>query len=192
MINAAAANVPAYPLEVLEEQAYPHFLSSLTSPPTNAPFVVPDFSAHGLPTAPEATWPTADDVEPDASEFDMAILAAAAANPAVADELAFLRNQTLNNFLIAVHSISASLSSDRSIVVKPSGSGYTADKGPIDVRSLRAASDGGASAARQQMELAEQLAIGALANLDNPNWDPSNPSNSVATDQNSLFAFLGA
>jgi hypothetical protein len=177
--------LPAYPSETLDEQVGAYFLSDLTSPPIPTEFAIPDFSAHALPTAPHAAGPAPTAASPDESEFDTAILAASEANPLVARELEFLRTQTFDNFMSAVNTISISL---------PREQGATPSRpladGPMDVRALRAALGGGASAGRQHKELAEQLAIGALANLDNPAWNPQEPGSGMAVDQNSLFTFL--
>lgn len=178
--------LPDYPSGMLDEQAGAYFLSDLTSPPIPEEFVMPDFAPHALPTAPDAAGSALAAEAPAEAEFDTAILAAAEGSPLIVRELEFLRTKTLNNFIAAVNTISTSLPREQGAALN-----RTLVDGPMDVRTLRAALGGGASAGRQHKELAEQLAIGALANLDNPAWDPAEPASSTAVDQNSLFTFLG-
>ncbi|MBB5391357.1 MULTISPECIES: hypothetical protein [unclassified Herbaspirillum] len=55
--------------------------------------------------------------------------------------------------------------------------------------SLRAAGQQREEAARKRRELAEAMVMGALANMDNPDWDPRNPATRHTTD-NFFMALL--
>lgn len=46
------------------------------------------------------------------------------------------------------------------------------------------------AAARERRELAQDLVIGALVNLDNPDWDPLDPSTSVDSSSSTFLALL--
>jgi hypothetical protein len=46
------------------------------------------------------------------------------------------------------------------------------------------------AAAKERRELAQELVIGALVNLDNPGWNPLDPSTSKSASSSSFLALL--
>jgi hypothetical protein len=62
--------------------------------------------------------------------------------------------------------------------------------GPISVAALAGASKLRAAESKRRRELAQAMMIGALINIDNPGWDPLDPSTSKRSDKNGLLALM--
>jgi hypothetical protein len=66
-----------------------------------------------------------------------------------------------------------------------------AGQGGTDFRQLAAAARNRESDARERRALAQDLVLGAIINLDNPDWNPLDPATSRRAEDSALLAFLG-
>lgn len=108
------------------------------------------------------------------SEAEMnALFARAAADPATARALRYLRTQGINAVRALMKDVEASLAAlEPPRAVTATGAG---------IRTLAGQARERETAARDRRELASELVLGALINIDNPDWDPLDPSTSKTT-----------
>lgn len=128
-------------------------------------------------------FPENDRDEASKTPFDAGMIFAMAGDPAAQRMLETLRAQAGDTFSTLVDQVVETLAKDAEW--RPA-----ANRRASTMTAFRSASYQAHAAGKDRRELAEALVIGCLINIDNPDWDPFDPSTSVQVGQSALLALL--
>jgi hypothetical protein len=121
---------------------------------------------------------------PEISDAELnALMERARGNPAALRAFEVIRKQGLDVLRNLIADVMKAL-------LEYEGPQAMAKGGPLNVRQLAGVARDRESVARHRRELAQDIVLGALVNLDNPDWDPMDPSTSKDTQGNAFISFL--
>jgi len=121
----------------------------------------------------------------EAFDFDPAMLRALASDPSAARTLEHLRKQAADKLAELTDQAFAMLAQEEKQELLKSLSSKQ-----VDFRKLMAASRSRELDAQDRRDLAEALVTGSVINLDNTNWNPTDPESSISTEKSLIYALL--
>lgn len=193
--DIAAGNIKSLPLHVSDTES-----SMIDAPPDLSELIYAsvgeaEFASTPLPVdvpvggQPKENAPnplTARALDEQASRYNPAIIAASATDPMNRLKLEQLQAETGKLLLTTIDEVYAMLVPDQTT---PRAS-LSLTSGPTSIRNLMAEQRRGEIMSTSRREIAEGIVIGSLLNVDNPQWNPTDPATCNESSSSILAAVL--